>query len=152
MKTWINDFKKFLKRGNVLDLAVAVVIGAAFGRIVTSFVKDILTPILSLIIGESGFNNYKYVITPADESLGIAENAINYGTFFQNIFDFFVVALIIFLIIHAFNKAYERANKRRIAEEKRIQQIKEQEKKATPKQPTIEDLLTDIKKLLENKV
>ena len=155
MKKFVEDFKKFLRRGNVIDLAVAVVIGAAFGRIVQSLVKDILTPIISLVIGKSGFENYKYVITPANEALGIQENAIAYGVFFQNIFDFLVIAFVVFIIIRLINRANDFALQKRLEQEKIEKEKVEEEakKKAQEKkaQPSIESLLTDIKHLLEQK-
>ena len=107
MKKFINEFKIFINRGNVLDLAVAVVVGSAFTKIINSFVKDILTPMISLVLGEQGFENFKYVITEADEASGIVENAIYYGRFIQNSLDFFIVALVIFIIIKVVNKVRE---------------------------------------------
>ena len=107
MKKFINEFKVFINRGNILDLAVAVVVGSAFTKIINSFVKDVLTPIISLVLGEQGFENFKYVITAADESEGIVENAIYYGRFIQNSFDFLIVAIVIFIIIKVVNKVRE---------------------------------------------
>lgn len=107
VKKFINEFKKFVNRGNILDLAVAVVVGTAFTKIINSFVNDILTPIMSLVIGEKGFENFKYVITEGNEVDGIAENAIYYGRFIQNSFDFLIVALVIFIMIKVINKARE---------------------------------------------
>jgi len=107
MKKFINEFKVFINRGNILDLAVAVVVGSAFTKIINSFVKDILTPLISLVIGEQGFENFKYVITKADETQGIVENAIYYGRFIQNSLDFLIVALVIFIMIKVINKVRE---------------------------------------------
>jgi len=104
MKKFINEFKVFINRGNILDLAVAVVVGSAFTKIINSFVKDILTPLISLAIGDKGFENFKYVITEADEASGIVENAVYYGRFIQNSFDFFIVAVVIFMMIKIINK------------------------------------------------
>ena len=107
MKKLIKEFGTFIKRGNILDLAVAVVIGTAFTKIVNSFVKDIFTPIISLLIGEEGFENFKYVITEGDEALGIAENAIYYGRFMQSTLDSLIIALVVFLMIKIINKVKE---------------------------------------------
>jgi large conductance mechanosensitive channel len=138
MKAFFREFKTFITKGNVMDLAVAVVIGAAFKDIVNSLVKDILTPVLSLVVGEEGFANYKYVITEADEAAGIAENAIYYGNFLQSILDFFVIALVIFLILRTINRI-------RTAMERAKEPVEEVVKQAVPK---VEDLLIDIRELL----
>ncbi len=107
MKKFVEEFKKFVNRGNILDLAVAVVVGSAFTKIINSFVNDILTPLISLVLGEQGFENFKYVITEADEVEGIVENAIYYGRFIQNSLDFMIVALVIFIMIKVINKLRE---------------------------------------------
>ncbi len=107
MKKFINEFKIFINRGNILDLAVAVVVGSAFTKIINSFVKDILTPMISLVLGEEGFENFKYVITEANETEGIVENAIYYGRFIQNSLDFLIVAVVIFIMIKIVNKVRE---------------------------------------------
>lgn len=153
MKKFFADFKKFITRGNVLDLAVAVIIGGAFSKIVGSLVKDILMPVISLFIGEKGFENYKYVISPADEVNGIAENAITYGVFIQNIIDFLIIAFVIFVIIRSIMRISELANAKKI-EAERLQKEEEERIKAEkaalePVQPKVEDLLQDIKVLLE---
>ncbi len=153
MKKFAGDFKKFITRGNVLDLAVAVIIGGAFGKIISSLVKDILMPVISLILGEKGFENYKYVITPADEINGIAENAIYYGVFIQNIIDFLIIAFVIFLIIRFIGKLNDLANQRKLEEEAQAKALEEEKKKELQaleeKKPKVEDLLQEIKVLLE---
>lgn len=153
MKKFFGDFKKFITRGNVLDLAVAVIIGGAFAKIVGSLVKDILMPVISLVVGEKGFENYKYVISPADEVNGIAENAITYGVFIQNIIDFLIIAFVIFVIVRSIMRISERVNAKKL-EAERVQKeeeerIKAEQAKAAPIQPKVEDLLQDIKVLLE---
>ena len=110
MKNFVNEFKTFINRGNILELAVAVVVGTAFTKIVNSFVKDILMPLISIIIGDEGFENFKYVITEGDEALGIAENAVYYGRFIQNSLDFIIVAIVVFLMIKVINKLKEEYN------------------------------------------
>ncbi len=107
MKKLLEEFKKFINRGSVIELAVAVVVGTAFTKIVNSFVKDILMPLISIIIGDKGFENFKYVITEGDELAGIAENAIYYGRFIQNSLDFLIVAVVVFAIIKIINKLKE---------------------------------------------
>ncbi len=144
MKKFFSEFGAFIKRGNVLDLAVAVIIGGAFSKIINSLVKDILTPVLSLILGPSGFENYKFVITPADTVNGIAENAIYYGLFIQNIIDFVVIAFVIFIIIRLVNRA------NRLIAERKAKEVAAAPVPAPVPAPTpTEVLLTDIKELLE---
>ena len=107
MKKLLEEFKKFINRGSVIELAVAVVVGTAFTKIVNSFVKDILMPLISIMIGDEGFENFKYVITEGDEVAGIAENAVYYGRFIQNSLDFLIVAVVVFAIIKIINKLKE---------------------------------------------
>ena len=95
MKKFFNEFKQFIAKGNVLDLAVAVVIGNAFNKIVTSLVNDVIMPIIGIIIGGIHFETIK--ITFKDSSILI-------GSFIQNIVDFSIVAFTIFVVIKTFNK------------------------------------------------
>jgi len=92
MKKFLREFKDFAAKGNVLDLAVAVIIGGAFGKIVSSLVADIITPALGLIYGGRDFRTWKL-------SLGAAE--IGIGAFLQNLLDFLIIALVIFLLVKA---------------------------------------------------
>lgn len=98
----IKEFKNFVMRGNVLDLATAVIIGGAFGKIVSSFVADVLMPPLGLLLGKVDFKELKMVLQAANGD--IPEVAIRYGMFIQNIFDFLIVAFSIFMVINAYNK------------------------------------------------
>ncbi len=100
--SFIQDFKKFAIRGNVLDLAVAVVIGAAFGRIVTSFVNDVLMPPIGLLLGGVDFSDF--VLTLKEASGEAAAVTINYGIFIQQVVDFTIIAFAIFLVIRAFER------------------------------------------------
>lgn len=93
----LKDFKEFALKGNVLDLAVAVIIGSAFGSIITSLVDDILMPIIGILLGGINFSDLKYVITPASGE--VAESAILYGQFIQSVLDFTIIAFSIFLIV-----------------------------------------------------
>lgn len=146
MKKMVNEFKKFISKGSIIDLSIAVIIGSAFGKIVTSFTKDIIMPIISLFTGNQGFENYKYVITAADEVNGIAENAIYYGQFIQNVIDFLIIAVVIFLMIKMINKANELSNK---LKEEAIELQEEIAQEVVGKVPKIEDILGDIKGLLQ---
>lgn len=93
----LKDFKEFALKGNVLDLAVAVVIGGAFGKIVASLVNDIIMPLIGILLGGVNFSGLKYVITPASGE--VAESAILYGQFIQSVFDFVIIAFSIFLFV-----------------------------------------------------
>ncbi len=91
----LNDFKAFLQRGNVVELAVAVVIGGAFGKIVTSLVEDMVMPIVGVILGGVSFK---------DLALKVGESTIKYGNFIQSAFDFFIVAAVVFVLVRAYEK------------------------------------------------
>jgi len=106
----LQEFKTFIAKGNVLDLAVGVVIGAAFGKITTSLVEDIINPILGLIIGGVDFTELKVVLK---EAVGeTPEVAIKYGNFIQTLIQFIIIAWVIFLIVKV-------ANRLRLTEEKK---------------------------------
>lgn len=99
----LNEFKTFIAQGNVLDLAVGIVIGAAFGKITTSLVEDIINPILGLIIGGIDFSAMKVVLK---EAVGTTpEVAIRYGNFLNTVIQFLVIAWVIFLIVKTANRA-----------------------------------------------
>lgn len=136
---FFKDFKAFAMRGNVMDMAVGVVIGSAFGKIVTSMVSDIIMPLVSLAVGDLSFSDWKIVFTEAqyDEAgtLLKAENALNYGNFIQNVVDFLIIAFCIFLAIRLISKLHRK--KEAVAE-------------AAPPAPTqTELLLTEIRDLLK---
>ena len=94
----VAEFKEFITRGNVMDMAVGIIIGGAFTAIVTSLVNDLLMPIIGAIFGGIDFTSLKYVIRAADEAAGIEEAAIRYGSFIQAIVNFLLIAIVIFLI------------------------------------------------------
>ena len=96
------EFKTFIMRGNVMDMAIGIIIGGAFGKIITSLVNDILMPIISIITGSVDFKHLKYVIEPAEGE--IPELAIYYGQFIQSFVDFVIIAFSIFIIIRMINK------------------------------------------------
>ena len=108
MKKFKDEFKEFAFKGNVIDMAVGVVIGGAFGKIVTSIVNDLIMPIIGFITSGANFSDLKYVISPAvmeGETVVTPENAIMYGAFIQNVIDFFIIALSIFVVIKLISKA-----------------------------------------------
>lgn len=94
----IKEFKAFALKGNVMDLSVGIIIGGAFGKIVTSMVNDIIMPAIGVLLGGVNFSNLKYVITP--KSGEVAEAAIYYGSFIQSIVDFLIIAFSIFMVIN----------------------------------------------------
>ena len=100
----VTEFKEFITRGNVMDMAVGIIIGGAFTAIVTSLVNDLLMPVIGALFGGIDFSTLKYVIRAADEAAGIEEAAIKYGSFIQAIVNFLLIALVIFFIVKAMNK------------------------------------------------
>jgi large conductance mechanosensitive channel len=98
MKGFIKEFKAFAMKGNVIDLAVAVVIGAAFGKIVSSLVENIVTPLIGLFMGGVNFSGFSYTIGDA---------TMTYGVFIQSVVDFVIVAFVIFVVVKAINRAKE---------------------------------------------
>jgi large conductance mechanosensitive channel len=104
----ITEFKEFVSRGSVVDLAVGVVIGGAFGKIVTALVDGIVMPVVSMVTGGASVAEWKHVITPAQlDAAGrqvAAEVAVRYGVFFQTLIDFLLIALVIFLFLKAYNR------------------------------------------------
>ncbi len=133
----VDEFKTFIAKGNVLDMAVGIIVGSAFTKIVNSLVKDVITPVISLITGKMNFTDLKYVITEATETT--AENAVTYGNFIQAVIDFFIIALVVFFMVKFVNKTKERF-------EKKVEEIKEEE---SPKPSNEEILLTEIRDLLK---
>ena len=143
MKKTFKEFKEFIAKGNVIDMAVGVIIGTAFGKIVSSLVNDIFMPLLGVITGGADFGSKKWVMSPEvlDEAGNVvkAESALLYGSFIQNIIDFLLIAVCVFLFTKAVTK-FTNALK------------KEEPKPEEPKKPTTEELLAEIRDLLkENK-
>lgn len=103
------EFKKFISRGNVVDLAVGVVVGGAFTSIVNSLVKDMIMPIFGLLFGGIDFTSLRYVISPA--SGGSPEAAIYYGNFIQNIVNFLLISFVIFSVIRTLNHFHKKQEK-----------------------------------------
>lgn len=134
----MKDFKEFAMKGNVVDLAIAVVIGGAFGKIVTSLVNDIIMPLIGLLTGGVDFSDKKVVLSPAvlDATGKVIkpENAMTYGVFIQAVIMFLLIAFSIFIVMRAFLKM----------------QKKKEEAPAAPPEPSNEEkLLTEIRDLLK---
>ena len=110
--SFLSDFKAFAMRGNVIDMAVGVIIGGAFGKIVTSVVNDIIMPPIGLLVGGVNFTDLKLVLKPAElNEVGeevVAAVTLNYGNFLQQTFDFLIIAFSIFLFISVIKKMSER--------------------------------------------
>ena len=140
---FVKEFKEFAMKGNVMDMAVGVIIGGAFGKIVTSLVNDVLMPIISLCTGGIDFTNMfvnlsddtKYSTLAAAQEAGASVFA--YGSFIQNIIDFIIIAFCIFLMIKGMNKLNRKKE--------------EPEQPAAPAGPTQEELLAEIRDLLKQK-
>ncbi len=135
---FIKDFKEFAMKGNVVDMAVGVIIGGAFGKIVSSLVNDIIMPVVGVLTGGVDFKNLAYTLKEATTSEAgeeIAAVTLNYGMFIQNIVDFLIIALSIFLVL------------------KMVMKFKKQEEEApaAPAGPSTEELLTQIRDILEKK-
>ena len=141
MKNFAKDFKAFIAKGNVMDMAVAVIIGAAFGKIVTSLVNDIIMPLIGLLTGGKSIADLKYVITPADEAAGVEEAAIRYGQFIQNIVDFLIVARVICLVLKAFL-----AMKKKCEKPKEPEEPKEEEAPAQTELDVLKEIRDSLKK------
>ena len=149
--TFFSDFKAFITKGNILDMAVGVIIGGAFGKIVSSLVADIIMPAIGALCNTKSLADMKYVITeavPASEDgtvAAVAEVAIKYGQFIMYIVDFLIVAFCMFVVVRMFmnmrNKMEAMKKKEEVVEE------------AAPAEPTVEEktlaTLNDIKELLE---
>lgn len=130
----LKEFKEFAMRGSVIDLAVGVVIGGAFGKIVTSLVDNIIMPPLGYITGGIDFSQMKFVITEANAATETAEVAVNYGIFINVVIQFIIIAFCIFLVIKGINS------------------LKRKHEDTAPAAPSNEEkLLTEIRDLLKEK-
>ncbi len=145
MKKFFEEFKAFAMRGNVIDLAVGVVIGGAFGKITTSIVNDIIMPLISMLTGGINFTTWKWVLKEAVKELDPATNemvevlpevAVNFGNTIAVILDFIIIAFAIFCMIKALNK---------------LQKKKEEAPPAPPAPSAEEVLLTEIRDLLKER-
>jgi large conductance mechanosensitive channel len=131
MKKLLDDFKKFAMKGNVIDLAVGIIIGGAFGKIVTSLVNDIIMPLFGFLTGRMDITNWKYVVVA--KTATTPESAIRYGMFVQSIIDFLIIAFSIFIVIRVMTKFKK----------------KEEEKPKAQVLTNQEILLTEIRDLLK---
>ncbi len=155
------EFKKFIMRGNVVDMAVGVVVGGAFGKIVTSLVNDMLMPWIGYFMGDANFTELAYEIKPAvaevvneaGEVIVAAKEAVlfRYGNFIQTIIDFLLVSLCIFVFVKVVGGIRNRAEAKAKAEEEAKKAEEAAAAAAAPKAPTQEELLAEIRDLLKAK-
>ena len=146
MKKLINEFKAFIMRGNVLDMAIGVVIATAFGKITTSLVNDLIMPLVSWICGTRDMTALNLIVRPAvyNEAGDVVKEAITlgFGSFIGTVIDFLLIALVVFAIVKVANKAHDLTHK------------KEEEKESSseePAKPTSEELLAQILDELKKK-
>ena len=145
-KSFMGEFKTFIARGNVMDMAVGVIIGGAFGKISTSLVNDVIMPLISVLTGGVDFSNWKIVLKAAvagtDGAIDAStEIAIRYGAFLATILDFLIIAFAVFLMLKAINGFHDKLKK---AEEEAPA-----EEPAPPEPSNEEKLLTEIRDLLK---
>ena len=142
MKKFFAEFKEFAMRGNVMDMAVGVIIGTAFGKITTSLVNDVFMPLIGLLIGGVDLGQLNIVLKPEvlDEAGQVVTEAVTLGlgTFLSTVIDFVLVAFVIFLMVKTINRFHKKKEEEPPAEEK-------------PAAPTTEELLTEIRDLLKDK-
>lgn len=146
MSKFFDEFKKFAFKGNVIDMAVGVVIGSAFGKIVTSVVNDLIMPIFGAVTAGADFTSLKLVLSQAvlNEAGEVVtpEAAITYGNLIQNVVDFLLIALSLFVFVTFINKAKEKMVKK---------EAEAAPAPEAPKGPTQEELLAEIRDLLKDK-
>lgn len=140
MKKFLKEFKEFAVKGNVMDMAVGVIIGGAFGKIVTSLVNDIIMPGIGVLTGGANFSEFKFVLKQAvidgtSQEVITPEVAITWGAFVQTVVDFLIIAFCIFIAIKVMNKM--------------MRKKAEEPAPAAPAGPTQEELLTEIRDLLK---
>ena len=141
----VKEFKEFIMRGNVLDMAVGVIIATAFGAITQSLINNVIMPVIGLLIGGIDLSNWDIVLRAAelDAAGEVVKEAVvlGIGTFISAVINFILIALIVFAIVKAFNKAASLGKKKE----------EEEKKEEEPAAPTTEELLTEIRDLLAEK-
>ena len=140
-KGFIAEFKEFITRGSVIDLAVGVIIGGAFQKIVTSLVEDILMPVIGVLFGGFSVSDYAWQIN--------ADTALAYGNFIQNVINFVLIGLFVFLMIKAINAMHAKADAKKAAEEAKKAEEEAKKAAAEPPKPTTDELLAEIRDLLK---
>ena len=177
MKKFFVEFKNFISKGNILDLAVAVVIGNAFNAIVSSLVQNIIMPVIGLAVGGINVADWKWVIIPADPATGAAEAALYYGRFLQSVIDFLIIAFSVFIAVKAMlrlKEGFKKINEKRPTapekkemlelgmdpkkeedvvsyRQKKAEEAAARAREEKEKNPTEIDLLKEIRDLLKGK-
>lgn len=141
----LKEFKQFALKGNVFDMAVGVVIGSAFGKIVTSLVNDIITPVLGIFLGKIDVKDLKLVIRPAEGEN--SELAIMYGQFLQNILDFLIISVSIFILVKIVSSVKARAES--LISKSRDGKEEPEKTKEPPEPSKEEELLAEIRDMLK---
>ena len=149
MKKFFNEFKTFISRGNVMDMAIGVIIATAFGKITTSLVNDVFMPFISWIFGARDMTALNVVVRPeiTNEAGEVVQTAITlgFGTFVATIIDFLLIALVVFMVVKAMNTA-------KAMMEKKEEEVAAPAEEPAPPAPSAEEvLLTEIRDLLKNK-
>lgn len=164
MKKFWAEFKKFIGKGNIIDLAIGVVIGTAFNKIVTSLVNDVIMPLISLAVGGASVSDWKWVITPAEFDANgvvvVAETALKYGVFIQTIIDFLIIALSLFIVVKVYTfsrnklekinntlttevKKLKKKNKKGEVEEV-VEKVMEETQPTPPPAPTNDEIMISL--------
>ncbi|MDI9442231.1 MAG: large-conductance mechanosensitive channel protein MscL [Firmicutes bacterium] len=143
----LKEFKEFALRGNVVDLAVGVIVGGAFGKIVTSLVNDIIMPLLGLVVGRIDLTSLKIVLRAANETT--SELAITYGRFLQDALDFLIISFSIFMVLRVLNNLHAKLEREREEEEEKEKAAAEPP--APPEPSNEERLLMEIRDLLRER-
>ena len=146
MKKFFDEFKAFAMRGNVIDMAVGVVIGGAFGKITTSIVNDIIMPLISMITGGIDFSAWKWVLKEAvmdadGVTVKLPEVAVNFGNTIAIVLDFIIIAFAVFCMVKALNNLHRKKEEPAPAPEPEVE--------PAPPAPTAEELLSEIRDLLK---
>ena len=148
MKKFVEEFKAFIMRGNVLDMAVGVIVGGAFGKITTSLVNDVFMPFISWLVGARDMTALNVVVRePVMDGETVVKEGITlgFGSFVSTVIDFVLVAFVVFLVVKLFNKAHELAEKKKKEEEAAAAAAAPE----VPAGPTQEELLAEIRDLLK---
>ena len=158
MKKFFSDFKAFIAKGNIIDMAIGVVIGGAFKDIVNALVSNIITPLIGLLLGGSNLSDYKYVLqeevvelVDGVETVVTPENAILWGAFLQTIIDFLIIALTLFVMIKVAMGVHNKAEaaKQRLKNQKEEEVAAAEEAPAEPEISSTDKLLIEIRDLLK---
>lgn len=149
MKKFFQEFKEFISKGNVIDMAVAVIIGNAFKAIITALVDNVIMPLISLAVGGLNFTEWKWVLTPATVVDGVeqAEVAVSYGILLQAVIDFLIVAFCIFVALKILLAVQTKTKELLV---KKAEEEAEEEAAAEPAETEM-DVLRDIRELLKSK-